>query len=96
MSLQAQRLGNVFFPLPVWKTAGFPSPGLLLFPHLVDLRVLVCLRVARFAEKPREQDGPDADCRELLRAGHGVWQSDVLSTHGEGDSACARALHCRR
>jgi hypothetical protein len=50
----------------------------------------------RFAEKPREQDGPDADCRELLCPGHGVWQSDVLSPHGEGDAARARALHCRR
>lgn len=58
---------------------------LSLFPHLMDL----CVCVIRFAEKPSEQDGPDADCCELLHPGHGVWQSDVLSTHGEGDSACA-------
>lgn len=58
-------------------------------PHLLDLCVSVYLCVVRFAEKPSEQDGPDADCCELLYPGHGVWQSDVLSTHREGDSACA-------
>lgn len=57
--------------------------------HLIDLGVFVCLCVTRFAEKPSEQDSPDADCCELLHPGHGVWQPDVLSTHREGDSACA-------
>ena len=69
---------------------------LFLFPHPMDLRIFVCVYVTRFAEKPSEQDGPDADRCELLHPGHGVWQSDVLSTHCEGDSARARALHCRR
>lgn len=65
------------------------------FPHLKDLGVHVFC-ATRFAEKPREQDGTDADRRELLHPGHGVRHSDVLSAHREGDPARARALHCRR
>ena len=45
----------------------------------MDLGIFVCVPLTRFAEKPSEQDGPDADCRELLHPGHGVWQPDVLS-----------------
>lgn len=59
------------------------------FPHLVDLCAFVCGFVIRFAEKPSEQDSPDANCRELMHPGHGMWQSDVLSAHCEGDSARA-------
>lgn len=85
-----------FFQLPIWTITGFPNSVLFLLPHLMDLCVFVCVCVIRFAEKSSEQDGPDTDRRELLHPGYGVWQSDVLSTHCEGDSARAGALHCRR
>lgn len=84
-----------FFQIPNWKIIEFPNLMSLPFPHLMEFCVFVCVLVTRFAEKPSEQDSPDTDCCEFLHPGHGVWQPDVLSTHREGDSACARALHSR-
>lgn len=91
MSLASPEVGKyyLFFQLPIWKRAGFPNSMLSLFSYLMDLCIFVYIFVTRFAEKPSEQDSLDADCCELLHPGHGVWQSDVLSTHREGDSACA-------
>lgn len=68
----------------------FPSPRLLLFPHLGDLRIFVCVPLTGLLKSPVNKTALDAwDCCELLCPGHGVWQSDVLSPHGEGDAARA-------
>lgn len=77
-----------FFQLPIGKRTRFPNSMLSPFPHHIDLGS-VCLCVTRFAEKPGEQDGVDADCGQLLHPGHGVWQPDLLSSDREGHSACA-------
>lgn len=81
---------NGFLPqLSIWKIGRFPNSVLFLFYHLMNLCIFVYIFVIRFAEKPSEQDSLDVDCCELLHPGHGVWHSDVLSTHREGDSARA-------